>query len=276
MSKLMVTGFQADKLAQAAKQLQAEVVLSGAADAPQSVNEAEFSGAAAMLVAEPMCLSGLADTMTCRGFFEQIKNLGVTTIMTAVRPQGDAPNWLMYYGMALPYVDVFFAPYNEALAMLEPDHYESKKDKADPELCDCMSLSVLNMGCAVVVFDLGEAGYYLRTSSVRPRLASMGACSPADVEGWWAREIYTPRFESDHTDFLTAAAGLAAGLQEKLSAESLLEYVAGVGCANHDANAKWVKTKLSEGWTKYKPAAPYAGWTKSGAFLLGPNEKIEA
>ena len=276
MSKLLVTGHQTEKMAKAAKQLLGEVILSKSAGSPQSVSAAEFAGVSACLVNEPMSLPGLADTMTCRGFFEQIKNLGVTTILTAVRPASGAPNWLMYYGMALPYVDVFFAPYNEALAMLEPDNYDSKKDKADPEMCDCMSLSLLNMGCALVILDLGDAGYYLRGSSVRPRLASMGACSPADVEGWWAREIYTPRFESDHTDFLGAAAGLAAALQKRLNAEALLEYVAGAGCANSDASAKWLDTKLSEGWNRYKPAAAYAGWKKSGALLLGPNDRVEA
>lgn len=276
MSKLIVTGYQVEATAKAAKQLQADVVVSTSAQNPQVVSENEFAGAAACLVHEPMCLPGLADTMTCRAFFEQIKNCGVTTILTAVRPAGDAPSWLMYYGMALPFVDVFFAPYNEALAMLEPDNYDSLKDKADPEMCDCMSLSVLNMGCALVVFDLGEAGYYLRSSSVRPRLSTMGACSPVDVEGWWAREMYMPRFESDHTDFLGAAAGLAAGLQKRLTPEKLLEYVAGAGCANPDADGKWIATKLSEGWNRYKPAAVYANWNKCGPLFLGPNEKVEA
>lgn len=276
MDKLIITGFQSEKTFQAAKLLQGEVILSDAANYSQLADAAEFGGAAACLIHEPMCLPELANTMTCRSFCEQIKDLGVTTIMTAVRPASDAPNWLMYYGMALPYVDIFFAPYNEALAMLEPDQFESQKNRADPEMCDCMSLSLLNMGCGLVIFDLGEAGYYLRSSSVRPRLASMGACSPADVESWWARELYTPRFESDHASFLSAVAGLAIGLREKLTAESLLEYVAGVGCASTDADGKWVKAKLHDGWQKYKPAAAYAGWRKSGALYFGPNEKVEA
>ena len=74
MSRLVVTGYQGEEMARVARQLRAEVFLSAAAQNPQMVSEGEFTGAAACLVNEPMRLPALADTMTCRGFFEQIKN----------------------------------------------------------------------------------------------------------------------------------------------------------------------------------------------------------
>ena len=83
--------------------------------------------------------------MSSRSFFEKVKNLGVTTLMHAVAAKEIETNWMMYMGMVLPYVDVYFSTYNDALYLFEQDLYEEYKDKTDAELCDQIALSILNM-----------------------------------------------------------------------------------------------------------------------------------
>lgn len=277
MGRICVTGYNAQPVYQAANKLRAvEAFFPRLPDNPAEFETELLEDSDICIVCEPMRIPALQDTMTARGFFERIKNTGATTVFTAARPEGEQPNWMMYLGMVLPYVDVFFAPYNEALGMLEADLYASRKDGYDPALCDQMAVSLLNMGCALVIFDLGKEGYYLRSNSVRPRLQSMGQCSPKDVDAWWARELYTPRFESDQFHFLCSAAGLLTGLVQRFSPEQLLSFVAGVGCAGTDAEWRYISAKISGNWPKYKPAAEYANWKKDSDCYLGPNDKTEA
>jgi hypothetical protein len=276
--KRAVTGVSQDKMKKtlqelgAAKGLQLDI-----AERPGEFADSELAGADICVISQATAIPALMDTMTSRAFFERIKNQNITTVMTAVRPvEGDEPNWMMYMGMVLPYVDIFYAPYNEALWMLERDCYDSMKGKVDAQMCDQMALSMLNMGCAIVVLDLGEDGYYLRTTSVRPRLGTMGACSVEDVENWWAREIFIPRFESDQSDAPAAVMGLACAMCAKLPAQKVLALTAGVGCAANDSSWNWVESKLADGWKQYAIPATFAGWKKESGLCLGPNDKVEA
>lgn len=278
MARIAVTGVSAAKMLKTLEGLGGvEALALDIAQRPGEFADAELAGVELCAVSQPTAVPALMDTMVCREFFERLKNLNITTVMTAKRPAtGDEPNWLMYMGMVLPYVDVFYAPYDEALWMLERDSYETCKGKPDAQICDQMAVSVLNMGCALAIFDLGEMGYYLRSSSVRPRLASMGACSPEDIEGWWARELFTPRFESDQTEAPAAVMGMAVGLCAKLAPERVLELTAGVGCAIENADRGWVESRIADGWKRYAVAAAFAGWKRESGLCFGPNEKVEA
>lgn len=225
---------------------------------PDKLNEAALTGIDACLVVAPTCVESLKDTMTCRSFFEEIHEAGITTIMSAVKPEGNEPNWLMYMGMVLPYIDVLYANFNDALWMFENSYYEDKVNSSDPELCDAMSLSILNMGAGVVIFNLGDDGIYLRSNSVRPRLESMGACAPTEIEKWWARELYVPACEEISC---SAEAVLGALLDNKYPCpKKVLRYIS---TNNTDNNKK----PLNE---------QYKSWTENNGVFLSTNDKVEA
>ena len=150
-----------------------------------------------------------------------------------------------------PFVDLVTMPFADAFKMFEADAFAAKGGAADAEYCATVSLSLINLGCAAVLFTLGADGAYLRTSSVHPRLASMGALAATSDEGWWAREVYRPGAASP----VAAAAGMLAGLAAKATPQALL---AGL--------------KLGAG----APAAAFAAFKAEDGVAVGPFNKVEA
>lgn len=237
-----------------------------------------------------------------RTLFEAVRARGLTTSLDLARPDPESPagqeNWMMYLGMVLPYVDIFMPSLEEILFMLEPDLYHDMIDRAtggdilplvDGPLLDQLSVSLLNMGCAVVGIKLGEHGLYLRTSSVRPRLASMGACTPTDQEAWYARELYIPCFQAREVVGTTGAgdttiAGALAAVLRGETPEAVLQAAVGVGaccveCPDATGGLQpWeaVASRIEAGWAQRPPLPALGeGWTKTGSLYTGPNEGKE-
>lgn len=196
-------------------------------------------------------LAALPDYSTLRGEFEALKARKVTIVLAfAAFPQKEEM-WLMYWAMVMPFVDLVTMPFADAFKMFEADAFAAKGGAADAEYCATVSLSLINLGCAAVLFTLGADGAYLRTSSVHPRLASMGALAATSDEGWWAREVYRPGAASP----VAAAAGMLAGLAAKATPQALL---AGL--------------KLGAG----VPAAAFAAFKAEDGVAVGPFNKVEA
>ena len=159
--------------------------------------------------------------------------------------------WLMYWAMVLPFVDLVVIPFADALKMFENDTFNSKGGAADAEYCATVSLSMINLGCAAVMLTLGDDGIYFRTSSVHPRLASMGKLAATSEESWWAREIYL----SGKACPISASAGMLAGLSAHAAPEIL---VAGINIAPAPA------------------AGTFAAFKPENGALVGPFNKVEA
>lgn len=178
-------------------------------------------GTEALVYAVGDDLAALPDYSTLRGEFEALKARKVTIVLAfAAFPQKEEM-WLMYWAMVLPFVDLLAMPFADAFKMFEADAFAAKGGAADPEYCATVSLSLINLGCAAVLFTLGADGLYLRTSSVHPRLASMGALAETHDEDWWAREVYRPGASCP----AAAVAGMLSGLAAKATPEGLVKGV---------------------------------------------------
>lgn len=260
MSKTIIAGASDQQLSQIIN----SATFLQLSDNPLSNLESGLDDAQLCLTLSANALPGLSDTMTGRSYFENIKNRQITTLMHAVAAKElDQVNWLMYMGMVLPYVDIFYCTYKDALWLFENSLYEQYHACADSELCDQISLSILNMGCALVVFNLEEDGLYLRSSSVKPRLESMGKCGVAESDNWWARELYCSNCSECESDTYKKLAGLVDSLQNNLGPEEFLLNTAKRYCCKTPDN--------------FKPAAAAFGeWKPNGNIAAGPYDKVEA
>ena len=196
-------------------------------------------------------MEALPEYSVLRGEFEALKGKGVSIILVFAGFPKKEEMWLMYWAMVLPFVDLVVLPYADALKMFENDAFANQGGAADAEYCATVSLSMINLGCAAVLFTLDKDGLYLRTSSVHPRLSSMGKLAATTEESWWAREIYRPGAGCP----VCAAAGLLAGLQAKAAPEKLM-----LGIKADDAPA----------------AKAFAAFTAENGVFTGKFNKVEA
>ena len=232
-------------------------VRAATADSLQSTLAAEFSAAAvpadaaAAVYAVGPDMAALPDYSSLRGEFEALKARKVTIVLAFAGFPAKEEMWLMYWAMVMPFVDLVVMPFADAFKMFESDAFAARGGAADAEYCATVSLSLINLGCAAVLFTLGGDGVYFRTSSVHPRLASMGTLAATADEAWWAREIYRPgRFCP-----LGATAGLLTALAAKAAPEALVKGL------KADAAA---------------PAAAFAAFKEENGVAVGPFNKVEA
>lgn len=239
--------------------------------------------------------------MEARGMFERVKETGATTSLDMALPDPSSEagevNWMMWLGMVLPFVDIFMPSVEEILFMLDRGRFDEMMEQAPdgdilplvtPELLDELAVSLLNMGCGVVALKVGAHGLYLRTTTVRPRWASMGKAAPTDGEAWWAREILAPCFQVEvagttGSGDCTIAGFLAAFLRGE-SPEAAVEAAVAVGACNVEAPdatsgvRPWseVRARLDGGWARREAALPLDGFTETDGLWFGPHERKEA
>lgn len=218
--------------------------------------------------------------------FSGVKAEGVTTSLDLSQPdpttEAGRVDWPALLERTLPFVDLFGPNVDELTWMFDRPRAEAmRRGEAPLESSWLHTLSgrLLQMGAAVVLLKLGDAGAYLRTSDNPARLAAMGAAAPADLAGWKGRELYTPCFKVQVAGTTgsgdSTVAGLIAALLRGTSVEEALTAAVAVGAHSVEAPdgasgiAPWaqVLARVASGWEQHPPAHPFAGWHPCGRCL---------
>ena len=217
----------------------------------------------------------------------RVKRLGVTTSLDLALPDPDSPagraNWTKILAAALPSVDIFLPSIEEIVFMLDGPRAGGPAG-ADARLLARVSQKLLEMGAAVAVLKLGEAGLYLRTTADESRLAAMGRLAPKDVALWAGRELYSPPFEVQAVGATGAGdcaiAGFLAAFAKRLGPADALTAAAAAGACNVEAAdatsgiRPWeqMQLRIKAGWRRRPPADPFAAWRKcpESGVLAGP------
>lgn len=224
-----------------------------------------------------------------------VKKRGLTVSLDLAKPDpltaaGQA-DWRTILEKALPFVDVFLPSFEEILCMLRPDLYrqmqldhgtEELLPFAEGPLLSQLADELLDMGAAVVALKLGEFGLYMKTSSDRARLLSMGTCTPVGemIENWLGKELLAPCFHVDTVGTTGAGdctiAGFLAGLLKGMTVEEVLVSAVGVGACNvEEADAVsgvpvWsdVQNRIKLGWLQRTQSLPLPGWSWNESYGL--------
>jgi sugar/nucleoside kinase (ribokinase family) len=228
--------------------------------------------------------------------FGRVRQLGVTTSLDLALPDPGSPagraDWPKILARTLPSVGIFLPSIEEILFMLDRPRFERLRAAgglqagADAAVPAAVSQRLLEMGAAVVVLKLGEAGLYLRTARDQSPLAAMGAMAPKDAVAWAARELYSPCFEVRAVGTTGAGdcaiAGFLAAFVKGLGPEDALTAGVAAGACNVEAAdatsgvQPWAEMmrRIKSGWRRRPPAAAMSDWRKcadSGVFA-GPND----
>jgi len=214
----------------------------------------------------------------------RVKELGVTTSLDLALPDpasaAGRADWAAILRAALPYVDVFLPSIEETLYMLRRDVYEELLQMAGgsgfleritPPLLADLSRQVLEMGCKIVGFKLGERGFYVRTAG-RAAVEALGAARPSDPAAWAGKELWAPCFLVDVVGTTGAGdatiAGFLSGLLRGLSPEETVTAAVAVGACNVEAAdalgglRSWEETwqRVQRGWPRHALALDSPGW----------------
>lgn len=215
----------------------------------------------------------------------RVKALGVTTSLDMAKPDPESAaggaDWPAILQAVLPEVDIFLPSFDEIFYMLDRERYEAALaasgggdllDQADGALLEELSGRILALGTAVVAIKLGEHGLYVRTTGDRKRMAALGKCTPADIDGWLNRELLAPCFSVQVAGTTGAGdctiAGFLAGFVHALPLEGALISAVGVGgCNVEQADAtsgipSWaaVRERIQSGWAQRENKLSLPGW----------------
>jgi len=202
-------------------------------------------------------------------------------------------DWRAILTRVLPYTDIFLPNMEETLFMLDRDHYETVKSKAekaawaDAETLDNLALEMLGMGAAVIGIKLGSDGMFLRTTKDRDRLSQLSAGLPIEKRAWADRQLLAPTFQVNLVGTTgagdCAAAGFLTGLFRGLSAELALISAVAVGACNVEAMdaisgvPSWdkVQTRIQNGWARLDTKLPMHGWVweSTQGLWVGPKDR---
>ncbi|MCD4825090.1 MAG: carbohydrate kinase family protein [Phycisphaerae bacterium] len=205
--------------------------------------------------------------------FRRVKKLGITTSLDMALPDPNSPagkaNWPKILADLLPHIDVFLPSLDEIVFMLGDKELQNQPI-ADGRLLKDISQRLIDMGVAIVVIKLGEAGLYLRTTNDKQRLETMGTSAPKDIAAWTNREFYSPCFKVDVVGTTGAGdctiAGFLAGLFQSLGPEDALTAAVATGaCSVETADATsgvqpWDKMqmRIKSNWNRKAPINAFA------------------
>jgi len=142
-----------------------------------------------------------AELIAC---FRKAKDAGATTSldMSLPDPRSEAGriNWPVILEKLLPFVDIFLPSVEESMAMLEPEAFWARREKAGgadvlneitPDEYSRIAKTFLRMGCRMTALKSAHRGFYFRTGS-RESFELMGAARPADPDAWAEKELWAP------------------------------------------------------------------------------------
>lgn len=218
--------------------------------------------------------------------FATVKALGVTTSLDLSQPdpttEAGRVDWPALLERTLPFVDLFGPNLDELTWMFDRPRAEAMRRgelALDAAWLHTLSGRLLEMGAAVVLLKLGDAGAYLRTSPQPLRLAGMGKAAPIAAAAWAGRELYAPCFSVQVAGTTgsgdSTVAGLIAALLHGAAVEDALTAAVAVGAHSVEAAdgasgiAPWpqVQARIAGGWQQHLHAAAFAGWRAAGLCL---------
>jgi sugar/nucleoside kinase (ribokinase family) len=179
---------------------------------------------------------------------QRVRREGLSTSLDLGLPDmgeaAGAVDWSLVLENALPLVDILIADIPQLLFYLrsEGNQQYSEYGHADgveglsPGLLHVMSECVLKFGVNILIVNLGEQGFYMRTNGEqawkRPGrgLSGLG-------EAWFDREIWEPVFVSGDqetiNDYDHGLAGFFAGLLADSDPETAIKLAAAVSASNN-------------------------------------------
>lgn len=200
------------------------------------------------------------------GLFQRISRLGVLTSldMTLPDPQGASSrvNWKGLLQKTLPFVDIFVPSIEEILFMLRRADYErwhgNVLDHISHRYLDDLAAELLNMGCVVTGFKLGELGIYLRAGSTE-NLRRFDQLS-LPLHHWAGQSVWHPAFAVNVAGTTgagdSAYAGLLSAILHNMGIEAAARWACAVGACNVEAPdatsgvQSWQVTqqRITSGW----------------------------
>lgn len=198
--------------------------------------------------------------------FSRVKSSGVITSldMTLPDPEGATAsvNWQQLLQNSLPFVDIFVPSIEEILFMLRRSDYDHWHGNILVHLTrrylDHLAAELLEMGCAITGFKLGELGIYLCAASSK-RLEDFGELS-LPLENWANQAVWHPAFAVNAVGTTgagdSAYAGLLSAILSGMTMESAAKWSCAIGASNVEAAdatsgiLSWSETKqrIERGW----------------------------
>ena len=209
--------------------------------------------------------------------FERAKETGVTTSLDMARPDPNSPagkvDWRSLLRKTLPFVDIFLPSVDELIYMIDRDRFETFDAAMNAGVPlggltrdDLAAYSdiLIDMGVAVVVMKLGDAGLYIHTTSDSDRFSreKFGAAAPEKIAEWCGIRISESCFKVDLVGAVGAGdctiAGFLAGVLEGQSPTEAAISAVGAGACNVEcADAlsgipTWdaLQNRIADGWEK--------------------------
>lgn len=219
-----------------------------------------------------------------------LKEQGVTTSLDMALPdpasEAGHVDWENWLANVLPFVDLFLPSADEMVRMLERRDPHRDNDLDGPRLSE-LATRLLQLGTSIVVFKLGNAGLYLRTTDAEQRFSNGGVGIPQNTQAWYHRELFTPCFQVQAVGTTGAGdctiAGFLAGFLQDLSPEETLSSAVAVGAYSveqADATSgipSWsqLQARIRAGWEHCPVTLALPGWQedREQAVWRGPNER---
>jgi sugar/nucleoside kinase (ribokinase family) len=223
----------------------------------------------------------------------ELKEQGVITSLDMALPdpasEAGRVDWASWFARVLPFVDLFLPSVDEILSMLGRSDAHGGTQMDGPRLSE-LATHCLQFGAPIVVFKLGNAGLYLRTTDDEQRLREAGAGAPQEVQAWCNRELFTPCFQVQEVGTTGAGdctiAGFLAGYLQGLSPGEVLRSAVAVGASSveqADASSgvpSWsqVQARIHAGWEHCPVTLALPDWQEDQeqGIWRGPNEQRKA
>lgn len=206
--------------------------------------------------------------------FSRVKSSDVITSLDTTLPDAEGAsgtvNWELLLQNVLPFVDIFVPSIEEILFILRRSDYErwhgNVLEHLSRSYLDNLSSELLEMGCAVTGFKLGELGLYLRAGSLES-LRRFDLLS-LSLQSWANQAVWHPAFAVNVVGTTgagdSAYAGLLRAILNGMSIEAAAQWSCAVGACNVEAAdatsgiLSWADTqqRIQRGWS-VKPLRLY-------------------
>ena len=200
--------------------------------------------------------------------FGAVSAAGLVTSLDLCRPDpasaGGRVDWAALLARVLPAVDLFHPSVDELREVL------GIAGDVDRALLASLGARLVELGVAVAVIKLGEAGIYVRTSADEERVGALCTRLGLDVGDWVDRELLVPCFAPRRVAGTTGAgdcaiAGFLGALLRGEGPDDAATAAAAVGACSVEADDA---TSGVPPWPQIA-ARIGQGWARTGSALAG-------